>query len=236
MAAQETSTMTQAQVMDFISGLASSAGLEIKFAQESENPQKEKRERKPRKLPKTISEEQFAKLIGKISTRYNTGKRNVAMLNVMYRAALRVAEVCSLTPADVNMETGMITVQDGKGGKDRRVPMGSALIESLSKWIAARPDSVYFFCTHKGGKISTRYVRAMLERVSIKADVYIQDREEQVVVFPHSLRHSCATRWLNDGLSVIDVQELLGHESLNTTQKYLHVSMKDLDAKIKALG
>ena len=144
MAAQETAIMTQAQVMDFISGLASSAGLEIKFAQEKEKIP-EVKHRKAKKLPKTISKEQFATLIGHISTRYNTGKRNVCMLEVMYFAGLRVAEVCSLTLADINLETGKISVQNGKGGKDRLVPIGSELMKSLSKWFSVRPESIYFF-------------------------------------------------------------------------------------------
>lgn len=232
--------MDQETAQALINQLAAAAGLEVKFAvpqqdQKNSEGQKEKK-RKAKKLPKTISEEQFNKIIKNISTRYNTGRRNVAMLDIMYRAALRVAEVCSLTPADVNLETGMLLVQDGKGGKDRQVPIGSELMESLSKWASVRPDSVYFFCTHKGGQVSTRYIRAMLERESKQAGVLLQDKDTKKPVNPHALRHSAATNWLNNGLSIRDVQELLGHESLNTTQKYLHVTMKDLDAKIKALG
>lgn len=158
------------------------------------------------------------------------------LIETMYRAALRVSEVANLTPADVNLEKGEIYVQDGKNSRDRRVPIGPALMEWLSRWNNARPDSQWFFCTTKGGQVSIRWIRAMMERLSKESGIFIQSGRNQKPIWPHSLRHSCATNWLNDGLSIREVQELLGHESLNTTMKYTHISMKALDGKIKALG
>jgi len=228
--AQESPVLLQS-MLDTIKAMGYS--VEIKNAQETE---KKPKKRKPKKLPKAINEEDFTKILGKINAKCQTGCRNVAILNSMYKSGLRIQEALDLTPADVNLETGMIFVQDGKNGKDRYLPMGAFLIETLSKWNSVRPESEWFFCTFKGDQLDQRYVREMLGRKSKEAGVFIQDGKKQKPVNPHALRHSFATNLLNKGMNIRKVQELLGHESLATTMIYTHVSIKELDADIKALG
>ena len=161
------------------------------------------------------------------------GIRNYAIIIMMYRAGLRVSEVCNLTLSDVNFETGLIYVQQGKYSKDRYVPMDSDVIKTCQDWLKVRPQSDYFFCTMQGGKLNQRYIREMCYRLSKKAGVYIQDGTEQKPVSPHKLRHTCFTEMLREGTANIrEIQQLAGHSSLNTTMIYTHVVMDELQAKI----
>ena len=193
--------------------------------------------RKPKRLPKVVSEEKFAQLVSKLNIKCFIGLRNRVILETLYKSGLRVQELCDLQASDVNIETGQIYVQEGKNSKDRWIPIGESLMEWLSKWASLRPQqSESFFCTFKGGALNKRYVRAMIERQSLNTQVFIQVGKKKKVVWPHALRHSFATHLLDKGMNIIEVKELMGHESIATTQVYTHVSMKVLDAKIKALG
>ena len=239
MAAQETTTMTQAQVMDFISGLAASAGLEIKFAQEPEKIPETQKKHKGRKLPKVLSPKMIEALFEPINLKCKTGLRNRVAFEVMLNAGLRVAEVCDLQKSSIDFEENMIHVQNGKGGTDRNIPIGSAscLREWLQKWDEKRPqESRFFFCSLKGTQLIPRYFNTVLHRLSEKTGVYLQDDLEQIPVSNHKLRHTCATTWLKNGFSLPEIQRLLGHKSINTTMIYLDVSMDDIRAKIDALG
>lgn len=196
-----------------------------------------KQKRKKRKLPKVLSEPEINLMFSVPNIKTKSGIKNRAMLETMYRAGLRVSEVCNLTPSDVNLAQGDIYVQDGKGGKDRHVSIGSRLCEWLKKWDEVRPESEWYFCTFQGNQTQTIQVRAMCYRISKKAGVFIQDGKKRKPVSPHVLRHSYATRLLESGeLNLREIQQLLGHENLSTTQMYTHVCNKALDAKIKALG
>jgi site-specific recombinase XerD len=195
------------------------------------------KKRKPKRLPKVVSEEKFAQLVSKLNTKCFIGLRNRVILETLYKSGLRVQELCDLQVSDVNIETGQIYVQEGKNSKDRMIAIGPSLMEWLSQWASVRPQqSESFFCTFKGGALNKRYVRAMIERQSINTQVFIQVGKKKKVVWPHALRHSFATHLLDKGMNIIEVKELMGHESIATTQVYTHVSMKVLDAKIKALG
>jgi len=187
-----------------------------------------------RKLPKFISQNQFKKMLDQINTNCITGCRNYAILMIMYGAGLRNSEVCNLTPADVNFETGLIYIQEGKGGKDRYVPMTEDLMEALKNWAEIRPDSEFFFSTMKGGQLSDRYIRDLCYRTSEKAEVYIQDGREKRPVNPHALRHSFATETLKSGdFTIRELQELMGHSDISTTQIYTHVTLDGIAEKFK---
>ncbi|MSU03110.1 tyrosine-type recombinase/integrase [Tissierella pigra] len=187
-----------------------------------------------RKLPKFIGQNQFKKMLDQINPNCITGCRNYAILMIMYGAGLRNSEVCNLTPADVNFETGLLYIQDGKGGKDRYVPMSIDLKESLEKWEECRPDGKFFFSTMKGGQLNDRYIRDLCYRTSEKARVYIQDGKEQKPVYPHALRHSFATETLNSGdFTIRELQELMGHSDVSTTQVYTHVTLGGIAEKFK---
>lgn len=173
-------------------------------------------------------------MLAMINTRCPTGCRNYAIIIMMYRAGLRVSEVCNLRLPDINFDIGLIYVQNGKGGKDRYVPMDDDIITSLKAWLALHPESEYLFCTLRGGQLDTRYVREVCYRLSTKAGVYIQDGTKKKPVSPHKLRHTFLTEILREGTANIrEVQQLAGHSSLNTTMIYTHVVMDELQEKIK---
>lgn len=186
------------------------------------------------KLPKFINQNQAIKMFEQLNTKCATGARNHAILIIMYRAGLRVSEVANLALSDMDFENEMIYIQDGKGDKDRYVPMDIDIIQSTQNWLKFRPDSEFFFCTMKGGILDTRYIREMTYRISEKAEVYIQDGKEKRAVNPHALRHSFATDSLrNDEFNIRQLQKLLGHSSVSTTQVYTHVTLEEISEKFK---
>lgn len=200
---------------------------------------KEKKKRAPRKLPKVLSKKMVKSLFEPINLDCRTGLRNRVAFEVMLNAGLRVSEVCNLVPASIDFEDNMIHVQNGKGGVDRNVIIGadSKFREWLIKWNEVRPDSKFFFCSlTNGNRILPRYFNTVLHRLSEKAGVYLQDDLGQVPVSCHKLRHTYATNLLKNGLSLPEIQRLMGHKSINTTMIYIDVSMDDIRAKIDALG
>lgn len=186
------------------------------------------------KLPKIIDQRSVKKMLAQINTSCPTGIRNYAIVIMMYRAGLRVSEVCNLSLSDCNLETGLIYVQSGKGKKDRYVPLDDDIEKSIKAWLAVRPESQFIFCTLEGKQLMRRYVREVCYRISEKADVYIQDGAVKKPVSPHKLRHTFLTEVLREGTANIrEVQELAGHSSLNTTMVYTHVVMDELQEKIR---
>ncbi len=185
------------------------------------------------KLPKIVSQKDVLKMLDQTNIKCPTGIRNYAIIITLYRAGLRVSEICDLGLPDVNFETELIYVQQGKEDKDRYVPMDSDIKRALESWIAIRPESNYLFCTLKGGKLDPRYVREVCYRLSKKAGVFIKDGEIMKKVSPHKLRHTFATELLNEGFDIREVQEELGHSRLETTTIYTHVLVENLKEKTK---
>jgi site-specific recombinase XerD len=189
--------------------------------------------RKPSKLPKVIDRKDINNLLAKINVKYPTGLRNRVALELMYRAGLRVNEVCNLSPVDVDLEHGFIYVQQGKGKKDRVVPLDPSLTEWCARWLAKRPPSEYFICTLAGGKVSDRYLREVCYRLSRKAGVTLNDNHRAKLIHPHTLRHCFGTELVEEGFTLPEVKELMGHASINTTMVYTHVRPEALAAKIR---
>jgi integrase/recombinase XerC len=181
-----------------------------------------------KRLPKTITAEEFAKLIG-VTGDSASGRRNRAMLFAMWDCGLRVGEVVGLSPRDItqrgNDGVPSLRVRRGKGGKDRaNLPIPASAWDAFQRWADVRPPSRFFFSTLKGGRISTRYVRAMVARLATRARVFkIDDSNVEHPIHSHMLRHSFATRLLEAGVDIYKVQLALGHADLSTTQRYLHV-------------
>lgn len=184
------------------------------------------------KLPKIIDRRSVTKMLKQLNLNCPTGIRNYAIVIMMYRAGLRVQEVCNLTLSDVNFDTGLIYVQQGKGKKDRYVPMDNDIVKACREWLRVRPESKYFFCTLEGGQLDQRYIREVCYRISKRAGVFIQDGAEKKPVSPHKLRHTMATELLREGFDIREVQETLGHSSVATTMVYTHVVMDELQEKI----
>ena len=151
-----------------------------------------------------------------------------AILELTYACGLRVSEVCALDVSSLNREALTVRVL-GKGNKERVVPYGPPAREALDHWLVrGRPQLVAqssgeaLFLGDRGGRIDPRVVRSMVHRMAAKAGVHD--------VAPHGLRHSTATHLLQGGADLRSVQEMLGHASLSTTQRYTHVDTARLSA------
>jgi len=185
-------------------------------------------------LPKIVNNQGFQSMLKQVNLATFIGVRNRAMLLSMYGSGLRNSEVCNLALSDADLIGGMIYVQQSKRNKDRYTPMDDLTIDAFKAWISIRPDSEYLFCTKKGGLLSDRYIRDMCYRLSTAAGVYIQNGKTKKPVNPHALRHTFATRALNElGMNLREVQEALGHKNLNTTQIYTHVSPVEMAKKYR---
>jgi len=153
------------------------------------------------------------------------------MIRVMLDVGLRVGELVNLEPRDLDMSAGKtrgrLHVRQGKGGKDRVLKLGKSDVDLIARWLEVRPpDSVKLFTTLKGGQVSTRYVRAMVERLAARAGI---DRR----VHPHLLRHTFATDLLREDGRLHLVQKALGHSSITTTAIYLHATDDELESALK---
>lgn len=153
--------------------------------------------------------------------------RDHAIVEVLYSTGLRKAELMQLHLDDVNYDDGMIVVREGKGGKDRVVPIGHAGLAALRRYLkAARPvlarkDTPQVFVSINGGSMDHNAVLECVRR-AVKAAGIARGAH------PHTLRHCCATHMLNHGADIRYVQELLGHTCLASTQVYTHVSIGKL--------
>lgn len=188
-------------------------------------------------LPKVLHSELVRKYLEGLSEHTTTGLRNRVALELMYRAGLRVSEVCNLTPFHVDyLNSRFIYVQQGKNKHDRYVPIDKRLHDWCEQWDLKKEEkeieSEYFLCTMKGGQLDQRYIRAVCERLSKKTGIYIKKGRKQKPVNPHLLRHCYATELLDEDFNIREVQQLLGHKDISTTMIYTHVRPQSLARKI----
>ncbi len=182
--------------------------------------------RLPKNLPRTLSVDEVFQLLDNQKRSDRLGKRDIAILELAYSSGLRVGEICSLNIGDLDEEQELVRVK-GKGGKERIVPVGSKALEALRAYLeeqgAPKPDSPLFL-NYRGGRLTTRSVQRNLKTQLLQAGM-LRDAT------PHMLRHSFATHLLVEGgADLRDIQELLGHASLSTTQKYTGVSIDHIMA------
>ena len=177
--------------------------------------------RPSRPLPKALTEDEVAPLLAAPSGDEPAGRRDRAMLELLYAAGLRISELVALDVDDVATDERVARCR-GKGGKERVVPIGRLAAEAIDAWLvqgrpALRPRDGALFCNGRGGRLTRqggwKIVKRHAERVGLA------DR-----VSPHTLRHSFATHLLEHGADVRVVQELLGHASIDTTQIYTLVT------------
>lgn len=181
-----------------------------------------------RRLPHFLSTEQVARLLETPPANSVQGLRDRAMLETMYSAGLRVAELVALDVEHWDRDANILKVR-GKGRKERIAPVGSYAAKALKRWLEVREpapdawasDQSAMFLNRFGRRLTTRSVGRMLTK-------QLQAAGLDSVVTPHSLRHSFATHLLDGGADLRSVQELLGHKSLTTTQIYTHVSTRRL--------
>ena len=181
----------------------------------------------PKRLPKVLTVDETFALLDAIPADDLAAVRDRAVLEVLYAAGLRVGELVGLDLEDLDVGGGMVRVL-GKGRKERMVPFGSKAAEALRAWLGASrelrrrsPNPEAVFLNLRGGRLTDRSVRRVLDRRLREAA--IRGR-----VSPHALRHSFATHLLGGGADLRAIQELLGHASLSTTQRYTHVTPESL--------
>lgn len=153
--------------------------------------------------------------------------RDKCIFELLYSAGLRISEACNLKMSDVDMDAGMITVE-GKGGRERLVPFGEKSLKILKQYLEkSRPEilktrtCLYLFVSKKGSYINRKSVWRLL-------NIYIKRTGINKKVTPHTLRHSFATHLLENHANLREVQELLGHIDISTTQIYTHMANKTL--------
>jgi integrase/recombinase XerC len=182
-------------------------------------PKQEKR------LPKCLDLEQVQKLLDAPGDADLLSARDKAMLEVLYSSGIRVSELVELEMSDLDLTEGVLRVK-GKGRKDRLTPIGSQAIKALQRYFDLRAldsrsqqstHATRVFLNKHGEPLSTRSVRRKLDKYLVQAGL-------DPGISPHTLRHSFATHLLNNGADLRSVQELLGHQSLSTTQIYTHLT------------
>ena len=180
------------------------------------------------KLPSYFSIDEMFRLLQLPQGEGFLPARDRAMLELFYSCGLRISELVSLTLEDINLDSRMVKVL-GKGGKERLPPLGRHCVEALKTYLNIRMDKIrkinsgtdQLFLNHRGGGITVRGMRKVVEK-------YIKLGNFPGGVSPHSIRHSFATHLLEGGADLRSIQELLGHSSLSTTQKYTHLTLDRL--------
>lgn len=179
-------------------------------------------------LPEFLYSDEMVKVLKSISTTTPLGLRNMALLELFYATGMRVSEIANLKLDQVDFELNLILVH-GKGNKDRYVAFGEEaktalnnyLVEARKKLLLHKTDYGYFFLNSNGNMITSRGLEYIIKNIFLNAGI-------SASVHPHMLRHTFATQMLNNGADLRTVQELLGHESISTTQIYTHVTKQHL--------
>lgn len=183
--------------------------------------------RQEKNVPSFLSEDEMARFLDLPSSDDPLDLRDRAVLELLYASGIRVSELTATNLEDVGFNDRLIRVR-GKGKKERIVPFGRSAESTLRAWLRARsavlgdkPGENAMFLNYKGGRLTSRSV----ERIVGK---YIRKTAISRRISPHSLRHSFASHLLGRGADLRVIQELLGHASLATTQKYTHLDLKQL--------
>lgn len=183
-----------------------------------------------KKLPAYFYPEEIDELFNSIDVASDIGKRNYAILELLYGTGVRVSELCSLMISDIDFYNNTILVT-GKGNKERYLPIYDSIKSALLDYLEfARPsllarsvnaEEKRLLLNHRGGPLTPRGVRVIINNICMNAAVNQK-------ASPHMFRHTFATHLLNNGADLRSVQELLGHVNLSSTQVYTHVSKENL--------
>ncbi|MBL9149357.1 MAG: tyrosine recombinase XerC [Phycisphaerae bacterium] len=184
-----------------------------------------------KRLPKAITVDQVERLLSAPDDRELLGARDRAILETLYSTGIRVSEVVGINRCDIN-DSGEAVIIRGKGKRERIIPLGSHALQALRHYVrmldselqtaglVAEPDSPLFVNKH-GTRLSSRSVRR-------KVSKYLAQVGLDPDISPHTIRHSFATHLLDNGADLRSVQELLGHQSLSSTQVYTHLTNQRL--------
>jgi integrase/recombinase XerD len=185
-----------------------------------------------RKLPDFLTVEEINTIIAAIDLSKPEGERNKAMLETLYSSGLRVSELVGLKKSNVHPEIGLLRVV-GKGNKERLVPMGSVAIKQIGIYennyrnrLQIKPGNEDFlFLNRRGAKLTRVMVFTIIKDLVAKAGI-------KKSISPHTFRHSFATHLIEGGADLRAVQEMLGHESITTTEIYTHLDREYLRSAI----
>ena len=185
------------------------------------------------KLPNVLSIQEIEAILLAPDRSKPQGKRDVAMLELLYGSGMRISELISLDLADIHLTMGFVRVF-GKGGKERIVPLGKSAITALAAYLdGARgqlqgkyPKSEAFFINQRGKRLTRQGCWKLMKEHALKAGIKHE-------LTPHTLRHSFATHLVENGADLRAVQEMLGHADISTTQIYTHISKTRLSEVYK---
>ena len=173
------------------------------------------------KLPEVLSVEEIDMMIGSVDLSSPEGHRNRAIIEVLYSCGLRVSELVNMRLTDIHRNEGYISVT-GKGNKQRLVPLGSVALREIDNYLERRvtlpviTDVNILFLNRRGRRLTRVMVFTIIKRAAEAAGI-------RKNISPHSLRHSFATHLVEGGADLRAVQEMLGHESITTTEIYTHI-------------
>ncbi len=215
-----------------LSSLRSFGAFMVRMGRRADNPaQLVALPKRAKVLPRFLTVDDAKSLVEAPDVEKPAGARDCAMMEIMYGSGLRVSELCALDIGDIEFEQQTVRVRKGKGGKERIVPTGELAMTAVQKYLLLRPklrhprsgvqDLRALFLNQRGGRITTRSVARIVDRECLRAGTRSR-------ISPHALRHSCATHLLNGGADLRVIQEILGHASLQSTQRYTHVSIEHL--------
>ena len=180
--------------------------------------------RRGQHLPAYLEIDEVTSLLEAIPVDTVAGKRDRAILELLYASGMRVAELTALDVSQVNFQARVVRVV-GKGRKERVIPLGSVAEHWLKEYLAVRKPAGggddALFLNLRGRRLTSRSIARMLEK-------YLRRAKLHKPFSPHSLRHSFATHLMQNGADLRSIQELLGHSSLSTTQRYTHLDIKRL--------
>ncbi|MFC1534918.1 site-specific tyrosine recombinase XerD [Thermodesulfobacteriota bacterium] len=181
----------------------------------------------PQRLPEILSRNEVDLLLSQPDLSSDLGRRDKAMLELLYATGLRVSELVGLHLVNINLEAGYVRTI-GKGSKERMVPMGEKAIDALKSYISTGRAGLLkkgglpnLFVNSRGGPISRQGFWKNIKRYGIMAGI-------QKKITPHKLRHSFATHLLEGGADLRSVQVMLGHSDISTTQIYTHINREKL--------
>jgi site-specific recombinase XerD len=170
--------------------------------------------KKEKKLPVVLSTQEIKDLIKAAQF-----KKTQLIIKMLYSSGLRVSEIINLKPGDLDLQQNIGWVRQGKGKKDRLFQISASLSKKLLKWIKKHTNYIYLFSQSE--PMSKRNIQALVARTAQKAGINKK-------VSPHTLRHSFATHLLENGANLLVIQQLLGHENIETTKIYTHISQEQL--------
>ena len=224
---------TQARILSGIKGfyrfLLRKGYMEVNPTQLLERP------KTGRSLPEVLSVEEVDLLIGSIDLSQPLGHRNQAMIEVLYGCGLRVSELVGLTFGQMHLDQHYVRVI-GKGDKERMVPIGNSAIKSLNLYLqqrklqdSAASEAAFVFLSQRGRRLNREMVFQIVRKLAAQAGI-------QKEISPHTLRHSFATHLIQAGADLRAVQDMLGHESITTTELYTHLDRQYLRETVSLLG